>query len=396
LSLLVLLGAPLIGSAASALVWVSSVGGIFKLALQPDMFRQPGPVLASAALFSSILLAETLSGILHWRGSVTIGEIAENLVFLGLLPLYVLFERDRGLLLADLRRGAPYFAVLAFAIALAQQLAGMRPEGGAGNPGVFAIVSSLVFVFCSERVVSSDAVSQRRHLAIGLGGLAFSAAAVLMSGSRALWPCLVLVPILQLASAGRLSGKAIIGGAAALAILVGVSALGPPKQRILDGINDLRLMQSGDYSTSLGKRLIMWKVGLDAVREAPWLGQGPDAPRRLMRERSVAVSGILLRYSHFHNFVLNEWVRSGVPGVAAVFALFLAPLYAIWRNRERDEVSLVAFQLVASCQLVFLATGMFNILFDHDIVDAMFVATHAFGLYLSFGARPVPAESASR
>ena len=215
-----------------------------------------------------------------------------------------------------------------------------------------------------------------------------------MSGSRALWPCLVLVPIVLVVSSGRVSRNLAVSGAIALAIVVGIAAFGPPRQRVMDAISDVELMETGNLSTSFGKRLIVWRIGLEAGLELPWLGQGPDAPRRLMRERSVAVSGMLLGFNHFHNVVLNEWVRAGVPGVLAIFAMFLVPLGATWKNRGRDRVALAAFQLIASCQIVFFATGMFNILFDHDIVDAMFVAAHAFGLYLSFGGSPAQPGSA--
>jgi O-antigen ligase len=397
-SLLVMLAAPLIGSGASALVWIASVGGVFRLLPRPTEMAFPRPVLWCALAFASFFLAEALSGLLHWRGSVTIGEISENLVFFGLLPLFVLFERNREILLDDLRRAAPWFALLAFAIALFQQSFGVRPEGGAGNSGVFAIVCSILFVFCCIRLAGQESDPPPRERLFGLAGFVASAASVLMSGSRALWPVVVAVPVIIAATGRTVSRRLAVGVTAALVVIAVVAAFGPPGQRVRDGLQDLRLMQEGNYSTSFGKRMIVWQIGVEAIRESPWLGQGPDAPRRLMRERSVEVSGILLGYNHFHNVILNEWVRAGIPGLLAIGAMFLVPLVATWRNRRRDAAALAAFQLVASAQFAFLASGMFNILFDHDIVDAMFVAVHALALYLSFGETgraPAPRTSAA-
>ena len=384
-ALLVLLAAPLIGSGASALVWIASVGGVFRLLRLPAGVRIPREIIYCAIAFASLFLAEAISGALHWRGAVTVAELSENLVFFGLLPLYVLFERDRNLLLAELRNAAPHFGLLALVIAVVQQYFGVRPEGGAGNAGVFAIVCSLVFVFCSLQLIARGDDDRSGSVSRDLAGFVASAAAVLMSGSRALWPVLIAVPILIAVTGRSISRRLIFGVSVALLFVVGAAALGPPGQRVLEGMQDLRLIQTGDYSTSFGKRLVVWQVGMEAVREAPWFGQGPDAPRRLMLERTAEVGGQRLGYNHFHNFVLNEWVRAGIPGLLAVAAMFLAPLLLTWRNRHRDATALAAFQLVASAQIVFVATGLFNILFDHDIVDALFVAVHALALYLSFG-----------
>jgi O-antigen ligase len=223
--------------------------------------------------------------------------------------------------------------------------------------------------------------------ALAAAGMAAAAGAIFLAGSRAIWPCVIAIPALFVLTGERLSARAMALTGAALLAAVMVAA-GPASTRIKAAYNDIAAARSGDYATPLGKRLVIWHVGVQAAREKPLLGHGPDAPFRLMAERTAAISGVTVRYSHFHNFLLTEWVRAGIIGVAALIAMFVTPIVAVWKARKDDPIAFTGFRLLAGCQIAFLASGSFNILFGHDIIDALFVAVNAFCLYLAFGGKP--------
>lgn len=381
-----LLGPPVIGSGAAALCWLASGFGILSLAANAQILAIPRAVLAAGLAFAAYFLAEALAGLANWRGASTFGAIAANLAFLGLVPLWQVIRTERSSLIAYMRKSAPVFALGAAAFALLQHYGlGYRPQGGAGNPGVFAATSAVVFVFALDAFASEwRGKSGFRSRTIALAGAGAAALAVLLSGSRALWPVLILAPALFYVTGVRISRKALFAGALALLVAT-VFAVTTIAERVELARGDIGKAQGGDLKSPIGKRLAIWRVAIGAIAEKPLLGHGPDSPHRLMDERTVRETGIFVRYSHFHNFLLNETVRAGLFGTLAMLAMFAVPLVHAFKARGRDEIAADGFRLLAGCQIAFVASGAFNILFGHDILDALFVAATAVCLYFGHG-----------
>jgi O-antigen ligase len=379
-----LLAPPIAGSGAAALCWLASGLGVISLAAHAGRLAIPRGVMLSAAAFALFFVAEALAGLANWRGTTTFGAISANLAFLGLLPFWHVLRADRAELLGALRAAAPWFAIAAAALALAQQFAlGFRPQGGAGNPGVFAATCAVLLVFAVDAF--AEAWRNGANRAVATAGVLAAALAVLASGSRALWPALAFVPAILLAGSARIGRSGLL--AAVVALGVAIAAAWPTiGNRIALARNDLELARQDELKTPTGKRLVIWRVALDAIAEKPLLGHGPDSPRPLMEERSAAVAGFPVIYSHFHNLLLNEMVRAGLAGTTGLLAMFAVPLGVAFAARRRDETAASAFRLLAACQAALLCSGMLNILFGHDILDALFVATTAVCLYLSAGA----------
>lgn len=381
-----LLAPPVIGSGAAALYWLASGFGILSLAANARILAIPRAVLAAGLAFAAYFLAEALAGLANWRGASTFGAISANLAFLGLVPLWQVIRAERSSLIAYMRKSAPVFALGAAAFALLQHHGlGYRPQGGAGNPGVFAATSAVVFVFALDAFASEWlGKSGFRSRTIALAGAGAAALAVLLSGSRALWPVLILAPALFYVTGVRISRKALFAGA--LALLVATAfAVATIAERVELARGDIGKAQGGDLKSPIGKRLAIWRVAIGAIAEKPLLGHGPDSPHRLMDERTVRETGIYVRYSHFHNFLLNETVRAGLFGTLAMLAMFAVPLVHAFKAQGRDEIAADGFRLLAGCQIAFAASGAFNILFGHDILDALFVAATAVCLYFGHG-----------
>jgi O-antigen ligase len=378
--------APVLGSVSSTIIFaIAILGGVAVLARRrlPDL---PRPVKLSALAFASFFAAELLSGIVHWNGWVTLGEIGENIAFLGLIPCYMLIVTPRDRLLTGIVRAAPWCALGAFAIAAFQQFAlDFRPQAGAGNAGVFAVTVAIVFSF-----TLANLFTERRPawFAIALIGVLAAAATLILSGTRALWPCLVIFPLVLWFTAGW-NGK--VGtpwrtlALGFVAIAIAATALaGTLGDAYRGAASDIEAAHKGNYQTRLGKRFVIWQVGMEAVRERPILGHGLDAPRRIMEERTPAIAGKPIAFSHFHNVVLNEMIRAGVVGTAALAGMLIIPLF-LTAGARKDRTAMLGFGLLICFQAAFLLSGMVNIMLDHDIMDSQFLANTVLCLYLVFG-----------
>jgi O-antigen ligase len=137
----------------------------------------------------------------------------------------------------------------------------------------------------------------------------------------------------------------------------------------------------------LGRRLLVWRVGAELFEEAPIFGQGPGNAQRLLEERSLALTGVEVSYSHYHDVFLNYAVRDGILGILIVLAMIFAPLILAARH-ERDEIGTYGFAFLAGMEIAFLLSGAIGIMFGQDVMDALFMISTITGAYLVFGATP--------
>jgi O-antigen ligase len=115
----------------------------------------------------------------------------------------------------------------------------------------------------------------------------------------------------------------------------------------------------------------------------------------------TAATGDMLVYTHFHNFLLDAWVRAGLIGVAALLMLLLVPLLIAVRAR-RDAVGNAGLAMMAVLVLTYAVSGMTNIMLGHDILDSLFIYGMITATFLIFGAdrgtvapappKPAPAD----
>jgi hypothetical protein len=89
------------------------------------------------------------------------------------------------------------------------------------------------------------------------------------------FPLLVAISLFALHKAYRPSRWLWVGiGLAATTLLVLFLNTGIVQDRIAQGERDVELMTDGNFQTSLGLRILMWKIALETGLEAPLLGQG--------------------------------------------------------------------------------------------------------------------------
>lgn len=359
------------GGVVGSLVSILYAGAM--LAALPRLYRRqialPADcgVIAIAAAFALFFTTEALSGAINYEGWPTLRQLASNLPFLGFLLVYARLSLSSR---ADLMRAVEFGAVSgAFgALVLALVQVGMldfeRAEGAAGNPGVLALISALLYGLCILTAVRRPGRMRWMALVAAIG----AAAALLLTGMRALWPMLLVAPFIPLVvlrpkiDPGALRRGALLSALpVALALYLTYGMVG---ERVESLVADLDRIEEGDYDSSVGKRLKMWHGGLELAAQEPVFGHGPAVSDTKKPE--------LIGYSHLHNFVLNAMVRSGLAGVAAVLALFFVPLWVLVRRRG-DAISLFGVAMLLTLQAAYLMSGLVGIMLGHDILDALFI-----------------------
>ena len=379
-----------IGSTTSFLVTLAFLWAVIRLVRRDFPLTRVPEARTLAVVMALFFAVEALCGFISYNGTPTLKEIIENLVFLSFLPLYSRLSVTSRENLRDALETAAIigaFAALLFSFYQARFLH-IRAEGGAGNAAPFAVASMVGYSILWLACLRAD--GSRRLLLVA--AICASAACILLSGTRSLWPGLLIVPVVDGSIYRKhLSAHGLGRAAVILSVLTactGVLVANLVEKRAELAVQDVSAaLDMDNYSGSFGKRLIMWQIGLDLFKKSPLFGQGPGNAQPLLKKESFALTGTELSYSHYHDVFLNYAVRDGVFGVLIVLAMIFAPLFLAARY-ERDEIGTYGFAFLAAMEISFLLSGVMGIMFGQDIMDALFMISAITGSYLVFGAMP--------
>lgn len=365
---------PLFGSLLSIIVWVPFVWNLISTAIgrYPIRLSQVAALVSAvAAAYGAVKLGFTIahSGLLSWR------DWPGFFIFFSPVFYFLRLRLSNGNMLLDaVILGAGFSMLAAFPAAAYEAFwIGRRVELFCGNANVFAMMSAL---FGSLGALNVFAKTNTRRW---LGVLAFLAMifCVLVSGRRSMWAALPLLTLVIAWAAARSVPRRIFwrGLFATLAVaLVGiVLASGTLRARLaVIGDDIARIEQSGDYNSSTGLRILMWKGGWTAFRQAPLAGYGYRGRMEAVRQALPEEDRRLIGFTHPHNAFLAALLDAGVLGLVVLLALLTAPIWvsalapadSVWRLR------LTAGMILTLCYTIGGATG---IMFEHDLMNAAFV-----------------------
>lgn len=384
--------AGVMGSVVSVMFCGAVLLAMLRLYQRKIRFPTDRGILAIAAAFAFYIVADAISALFNNHGWVTWREVVEDLPFIGFAFVYArlsLSRRGDVLYMVELGAISGAFAT-ALVVAVEMLIAGhSRAEGLAGNPGVLAVIASLAYGVCLIAATRHHGLTRWMALLAALA----ATATLLLTGMRALWPFLLIGPAIPLVILRpALDWRAIRNGvlvAAAPLLIVAYLTHGMVEARVDALVTGVEQAGAGDYSDSIGKRLVLWKHGLAKAFENPLVGAGPGTAK--------IESAQSLGYSHYHNFLLNAMIRSGLIGVLAMFGLFAVPLWVMVANvrdpRTRDEVSLAGLSLLLAMYATFLLSGSVGIMLGHDIHDTIFIYGTIVASFLVRGARAANAET---
>jgi O-antigen ligase len=386
----ILLGwAGVVGSGVSILFSGAILWAFLRLYQRRIVFPADRGILAIAAAFAFYVAADTISALFNDDGWITWREVVEDLPFLGFPFVYARLSLSRREdVIEAVERGAIGGAFIMLAVVAVELIftPHIRAEGMAGNPGVLAVVASLVYGICLLAATRHRGRTKWLALAAALCAVV----TILFTGMRALWPFLLIAPAVQIIILRpAFNWPSVRRGALVAALpLLGVFYLthGMIEQRLEAAVVDVEKAETGDYDSSIGKRLEIWRNGLDKAVQNPLLGAGPGSARK---KDSPSMG-----FSHYHNFLLNSMIRSGVIGVLAILGLFAIPLWVLVR-RVRDDVGLAGLSLLLSVQIAFLLSGSVGIMLGHDIHDSLFIYSTIVASFLIAGRQTLPSAGAA-
>lgn len=321
------------------------------------------PLLLLAVLVAAVVLFSRSSANVPWSE-------ADNRLRILAMPLFALA-------LAALRPERAWFwagawvgLAAACAIALSQYLGGLPRPGGWTNPIGFAEVAlglMVIVAFCRPPA----------RAAWVLFGLLAGVATIVMTGSRGVWPGLVIVAITAFATgAWRLQVplRTWLLFASLVSILAWIAT--PLVATRIDALQrDAVRYEVGDFDTSLGARLDLLTVAGDAFLAHPWRGVGVGNFGSYLQASPICADSepAFCRLGHAHSD-LPEWAATmGIPGLLAIIALYGVPLVLFARERRRAARPSSS---AATAGLLFVATfalcGLTQSMFAHQLVAAFY------------------------
>lgn len=205
--------------------------------------------------------------------------------------------------------------------------------------------------------------------------LTLALAASAASGSRGAWLALPVVLLMYPLTLGRNHSfrwrwglVALVGLMASLLLVAPGMPLG---SRLLDAARAVgSLFGGGETAGTVGLRIEMWRVAIEAWLQNPLLGSGLGGYERAI-DAAVAEGRLgahFDRYTHAHNSFLQALTEAGLPGLLAVGLLFGIPAMQFWRWLHRPHLPLAT---VAWCGLaglsVILIMGLTEAVFARNI-----------------------------
>lgn len=307
-----------------------------------------------------------------------IKKLAPQVLFLAAIPAMMrLSLTPRDVLLRSVPRAAAIGALLVLPLAIYQAfMLGDRAEGGSGNSIPFALTCAFLSVASLIALLEND----RRVQILGVCGFLAGYLGIFLSQTKGLMPVPLIGVALVLAGQfrHRLHVRQVLTVIVVLCVFVVASIFASGSHNRLKEIANLA---GGDkqveISASTSIRIDLWGKALGAIADDPLTGYGLQNRRALIKDFGYD-------YSHMHNGYVTALVDNGVLGLAGLCLLLFSPLF-IALKAPRDDLRSLRVLLALALVLTYAFGGLTNIIFGHDIYDALFLWV---GMVIAVSATP--------
>jgi O-antigen ligase len=248
---------------------------------------------------------------------------------------------------------------------------GIIRADGFTNPIQFGNISLLLGMLCLAGLAWANSHKRAQFWnGFMLTGAAMGTLGSIFTGSRGSWISLPFcLFVLYRCHGGVLGRRRVIAGLFGIAIVFATLYAIPRtdvKARVQAAIAETNgYFKNGNTETSSGARLEMWRIGFMIFPQHPWLGWGKQGYMNKKEQLIEAgqASPIIREHTHLHNEYLDALVKRGLPGLASVLLLYLAPLLLFAREMKRAGPKArpyaVAGMLLVICYLGFGLTQAF-------------------------------------
>lgn len=166
--------------------------------------------------------------------------------------------------------------------------------------------------------------------------------------------------------------------AALVVLLIGSLAIYPGFSSIMPGtMAELQTVQTGNFNTSIGHRVAMWKAAIQMFGTNPLFGVGMNQFGSHLRELigSGHAPQFTAIYNHAHNEYLQALATGGIVGLAYLLWLFIAPflffLKQVDRKQARDADTGAAMGGLVTV-LSFILFSLSDTVFDRQMTTSLF------------------------
>ncbi len=171
------------------------------------------------------------------------------------------------------------------------------------------------------------------------------------------------------------------------------------QQRVIDVWRNLVGYQKGRIDTAVGVRFKLWEAGLVLWWHNLWFGIGPRGMKMVMVPMSEfgLAAPIIAAWARaeMHNDILASTTALGLPGLIAILAVYLAPLWVCARAlKSRDSLRRKAGVAGILFVLGFAVFGLTVEVFDLSMMTAFYSMTSA--LLCALAAGPKTSEDDAR
>ena len=206
------------------------------------------------------------------------------------------------------------------------------------NPNEVSIYISMVILFsiCTSLYIKNVYI---KYIAVTVSISPLFLLA--LTGSRGAWLSLFISLIIFLFTILR---KNITKRKATLIILaltlsvITLSETNLIKKRINTTTYEIEtILNSNNYHTSIGKRILILGSALSSINENPWLGNGYEIIGNFKKQYdNKKIPKFIVDFSpiHYHNQYLDNAVRQGIPSMMLFYFLLLYPMYKIQKNTK--------------------------------------------------------------
>jgi O-antigen ligase len=249
----------------------------------------------------------------------------------------------------------------------------LRPEGGAGNSDVFAIISLCLMGLGGLGVGFPSAKARM----LGLVAMLAGCLAIVLSMTRGV--LIAAVPmIVLLAAFAPGAWRALLSRPATLLAIAATGLVLAGVQHALDmrwlhTVHEIHLVLNDQHTGSIGERLRLWHAAVEAIVQSPIWGYGIQNRMDALLP-TLRLDGYHIRaYTHAHNGFLTFMLDGGVLVLAALIIMVCAPVALAWQCARDDANRHLRLFVALAVSGAYVLCGMTQIMFKHDIMDSFFV-----------------------
>lgn len=165
-----------------------------------------------------------------------------------------------------------------------------------------------------------------------------------------------------------------------LLILAAVTIYPLIKGRVIHTQHEIGQITRGDYESSFGQRIQMWRSGLRSIGKAPVFGLGDNYMAEFSeqhQQKLITKSLYAYQIPHYHNQYLDKLIKNGLTGLILLLLLLGYPLYMALKTRQPSTAK---FNIIGLTIILFVS-GLTDVPLNHAPTLYYFIFLTVFYLH---------------